>query len=74
MIGADFGVFDSISVDTENDFGVIFEFLKEADFKIGEKTWECACGMLVVDEFTTKLKVEFIKHSNALFDFLFLDF
>ena len=49
VVGADFGVFDGVGVDAENDFGVVFEFLEEANLKVGEETREGAGGVLIVD-------------------------
>ena len=34
VIGADFGFFNGVRVNTKNDFGLVFEFLEEFDFKI----------------------------------------
>lgn len=55
VVGADFGLLDSIGIDTKNDLGVVFEFLEETDFEVGEESWERASGVLVVDELAAKL-------------------
>jgi hypothetical protein len=48
--------------------------LQESDLEVWEKAGESACGVLIVDEFTTEFEIEFIKHGDALFDFFLLDF
>ena len=74
MVGADFGLLNSVSINTEDYLGVVLEFLEKSDFKIGEESWERTSGVLVVDELAAKLQIELIEHFDALFDFLFLDF
>ena len=37
VVGTDFGMFYGIGVDTEDDFGFVFEFLEELDFEVGQK-------------------------------------
>ncbi len=74
MVGADFGVFDGVGIDAEDDFGFILEFLKETDFEVGEETGKGAGSVLVVDELTAEFEVEFVEHFDAFFDFLLLDF
>ena len=74
VVGADFGVLDGISINTENNFGIVFEFLEEPNFEVGEESWERTRSVLVVDELAAKLQIELVEHLDALFDFLFLDF
>ena len=74
MIGTDFGFFDSISIDAQNNLSVVFEFLEETNLEVWEKSGESASCMLVIYQFATKLDIEFVEHLNTFFDFLFLDF
>ncbi len=55
MVGADFGVLDGACIDTENNFGIVFEFLEKPDFEVGEESWERTRSVLVVDELAAKL-------------------
>ena len=74
MVGTDFGMFDGICVDAENDFGLVFEFLEEFNFEIWIEARKGAGGVLVVDEFATEFEVEFVEHFDAFFDFFLLNF
>ena len=74
MVGADLGVFDSVGIDTEDDFSIVFEFLEEFDFKVGEEARESAGGVLIVDELATEFEVEFVEHFDAAFDLSLLNF
>ena len=73
MVGTDFGVFDGVCVNAEDNFGVVFEFLEELNLEVGEEAGESAGGVLVVDEFTAKFEVEFVEHFDALGDFFLLN-
>lgn len=74
VVGADFGVLDGARVDAENDFGLVFEFLKKLDFEVGGEAGQSTGGVLIVDELATEFEVELVKHFDAFLDFLFLDF
>ena len=51
-IGTNFGLFDVAGIDTENNFGIFFEFLKKANFKIWFETRQHAHGVIIVYKFT----------------------
>ena len=74
MVGANFGMFDGIGVDTEDNFSFVFEFLEKSDFEVGEEAGEGAGSVLIVDEFAAEFEVKFVKHFDAFFDFLLLNF
>ena len=74
VVGANLGMFNGVSINTENNFGVVFEFLKKLNLEVGKKTRESAGGVLVVDEFAAEFEVEFVEHFDAASDFLLLDF
>ena len=74
MVGTNFGLFNSVSIDAKNYFSIFFEFLKEANFKIRQETRQSARGVLIVNQFSAKFQIEFIKHFDATLDFFLLDF